>query len=500
MPGDTEASPTIQFAYSAPTASIHHYYTETAVKRLKAGNPILQTRKVYDGIGRLIQTITPAIKVLDQTTNSAIYQNVQYDWAGRVVTEALPKLTSDVTSTVKDKTLYATDPQTLTTYDFMGRVTAVTAPDTTVVNTGYRFDAASERFITEATTHATAQVNRTTTMKKDIWGNIIESVAPNGMTATYEYDALNRMTKYSIGNYQGQTFYDVGGRKVKTIDPNMGTWAYAYDAYGNLVTQTDQMGCITATSYDELNRPLARTHGVDNSSLFKCAGRTDPDQNKNVEYRYDTYLDDPTVVSAGIGHLTKVGDATGYTILKYDRRGRVIEQVRQISDVENSKDLGKYYWMWSYHPDDSVKQMVYPNRETVTFTYDDFGRSTGISGKSGPEPSRITTYASNYQHDYLGRLTQIQFPSTTSPITLTNTYSAWSVKGAAGKTANTTAQYSTAQSTTVKLLDLTYSYDWLGNILTMKDQSDPTVAPNEMVTYTYDALNRVYAAMQSSLP
>lgn len=264
------------------------------------------------------------------------------------------------------------------------------------------------------------------------------------------------------------------------------------------------MGCITTMTYDELDRPLTKTHSaaLDSQSHPLCVGRTTNLQNKNVTYSYDTYPtndpDNPLTPSASIGHLTKVSDATGYVILKYDRRGRITEQVRQITDVETSKNLGKYYTLWSYNPDDSVKQMVYPNRETVNFVYDAHGRSYSVSGKTGTPDTTI--YANDYLFDHLGRLKQVVFPSATNPITLTNAYADWSVKGAGGKTSNTTAQYTTiknAQSVTVKILDLSYTYDWLGNILIAKDQSDPSVASNETMTYTYDALNRVYSAIQS---
>ena len=54
----------------------------------------------------------------------------------------------------------------------------------------------------------------------------------------------------------------MGGALVD--DPDMGQWSYEYFASGELKSQTDAKGQLTAMTYDKLGRMLTRTDaGVD---------------------------------------------------------------------------------------------------------------------------------------------------------------------------------------------------------------------------------------------
>ncbi len=481
MSGDTETQPTILFAYFDPPAgNTTNYYTQTSVKRAYNASPVLQTRKVYDGIGRVIQNISTNVAVTPNSTsgtsNVDVYTNYAFDFSGKVTTTTIPAVDTNLALTIKSFANLTSGPKRTVIYDQLGRAVTATDTDGNSTTTSYTMDMASRLMITTTINPE----NQKSSSKSDIWGNVIQVVAAentaNPITANYVYDSANRMTSYSINSVSGTVTYDNAGRKKSTTDPSMGTWAYTYDLFGNVATQTDALGCKVLMSYDVLNRVKSKAYDISAANCSGVRNNNNYDLGSGKGNVYFTY-DENSSSNAGIGHMTKMEDFTGVTYWTYDRRGRVTSESRSLTDRVVNKSLGSYTSYWSYLPDDSVRQMVLPNRNVITYTYDSQGRATSNG------------YFSSSKYDESGRMVKITLPNS---LDLAWSYRGWTDTNDAGRMQRQTAAFTSPAQT---VLDLTYDYDKVGNILTIDDNS----SSKEQLTFTYDALNRVLSAISTAI-
>ncbi|MQA36026.1 RHS repeat-associated core domain-containing protein [Modestobacter roseus] len=114
----------------------------------------------------------------------------------------------------------------------------------------------------------------------------------------YTYDEFGRMRTYSSGRGISHTYsYDALDRVTKTATSNGGgTVTYDYDEAGRLTTRVDPSG-TTTMSYDPLGRLTSRTHSMNNLT---------------IDYTYDK-----------TGNLATVTDPGGTTSYTYDTRNLV---------------------------------------------------------------------------------------------------------------------------------------------------------------------------------
>lgn len=137
---------------------------------------------------------------------------------------------------------------------------------------------------------------------------------PDGYAVTYDYDALNRMTRrtYPDGTYDEVTyqkldvatfrdrkgritsyFYDPSRRLKSVRDPLGRVTSYTWCECGTLESMTDGNGRKTSWEYDTLNRVIReiRNDGVtDTHYVYDSAGRlvssTDPN-GQTVSWTYN---------------------------------------------------------------------------------------------------------------------------------------------------------------------------------------------------------------------
>jgi len=174
-------------------------------------------------------------------------------------------------------------------------------------------------------------------------------------------------------------------------------------------------------------------------------------------------------------------DNSGSTIWEYDLRGRLIHEAKTVIDYQdpaNQQDnlsLGTYHTYWSYNSDDSARQMVYPNGETVNFAYHAQGAVSRISSIQD-ETEQTRDYLTSAGYDAAGRTLSRMMGS---GIAQAYTYYPWTQQG--GR-----LQAMTAQRGVENYQNLAYSYDQVGNILQIND-----AVANEALVFTYDDLNRL---------
>ena len=100
-----------------------------------------------------------------------------------------------------------------------------------------------------------------------ILGNVISGTAPNAGDGSVTV----RVTD--------------GGALLQRVD-------YGYDVFGNLTSQTDARNCVTAITYDDLNRPRTKTY----SGPGAC------DSTPDVTYAYDSTNNGNEGIGTGHAH------------------------------------------------------------------------------------------------------------------------------------------------------------------------------------------------------
>ena len=492
-PGDSSNSPTISAVYFDGTPS----WIEVTPKNGSTG------RKIYDGLGRLIQTQQGNVTLPVGTRDVVV--DYEYNSLNQVTRQSVPV---DIALYEGVGAIYRKQvgsPGTTNSYDLLGRLQTVTAPDNTQKSFSYGVETAqtiqkasanhyqpfsewlSFTQTTETVTCDGQQVQLVNRIYQNVWG---QSVAVRSALPPYVYyrydpagnlldalswDGTTTYTENSQNYAQGNATsigYDLAGRKVSMTDADMGSWSYTYDAAGNLARQKDAKSQATCLYYDVLNCLKGKNY------QGNTACPADPGSGYTVVFTYDLL----NANNNGKGRRTGMTDASGNTVWEYDLRGRLIHEARTIIDFQdpaNQQDdlsLGTYHTYWSYNPDDSVRQMVYPNGETVNYAYNSQGLIGQVySVQDVTDTTRFYVSATDYNAG--GQAINRTFGN---GINQTFTYYPWTQQG--GRLQNLLAQRSGVPT----YQNLSLTYDEVGNVKQLADG-----VANETLNFTYDNLNRL---------
>jgi RHS repeat-associated protein len=296
---------------------------------------------VQDGLGRTSQT------QLTSDPSGTDFTDTTYDGLGRKSTVSNPYRTTSST----------TDGTTTYSYDVLDRVTMVSQPDTSSINTTYsgncttvKDEAGKARESCSDALGRMTQVfedpsglNYETDYAYDALGNLLSvnqkggsPTSSNWRTRTFTYDSLSRLLCAANPEIQAVTCPNAPA----TTYP-IGATVYSYDSNGNMVTKTapspnqSPSGTKTATttySYDQLNRLTGKSYND---------GYTSNGPTPSSSYAYDgTTLTGctttpPTLAdSYPIGHRTSMCDGSGGTSWAYDKMNRVLQERRTIGTVK----------------------------------------------------------------------------------------------------------------------------------------------------------------------
>ncbi len=373
---------------------------------------------------------------------------------------------------------------TKASYDHVGR--KVTETDALGNVTGYEYDEAGQLVKT------TDALGNTEKYSYDAAGNKTSETDKKGNETKYQYDAKNQLVKLTdaMGNATEYS-YDHVGNVLKEITPK-GTTRYEYDAInqkieeknelkektlydydknGNLTHVTDALGRVTVYSYDSLNQKTEQKAAL---------GQT-------TKYQYDA-----------LGNVIRETDALGNSVeTRYDALGRVI----QATDKNGNKT-----------------STVYDDKNgTVTVTAADGGvtkteldllsRETEVTDALGHVTRKQYDGNGNLirETDALGRVTECRYDELDRRISMNLKYQEngktkdcittyeYDKNGNKKKETNAKGQVSKwnydALNRVVKEINAengeqSYTYDKLGNMLTMTDNTGTT-------KYSYDALSRM---------
>lgn len=320
-----------------------------------------------------------------------------------------------------------------------------------------------------------------TSYEYDKNGNIVTETSPNGVTITYRYDMMNRLLETSqpgVDEYgqsktiKVQSHYNWEGKVDYTIDAMGNKTEYVYNKRGlpekviNIVTiDGEKTELITAYQYDRAGNLIAEV-SPENYDPDK-----EPIETENrIEYTYDWKGRLKTKEFVGIEK--QVDPDNGYAwievpvriVLKayeYDNNGNLIKELDALGyeagtgyDTD-SKIKSGYGTVYTYTLDNRVETVLDPE----------------TAAKGLP-------YSVKYEYDALGRKTA------ETKVKGTNKDDKYET--------TTTYEYDELGYIEAVLVDgekkQSYDYDWHGNLAVQTD------AENNTTTYAYNVMNQLVRA------
>lgn len=274
-----------------------------------------------------------------------------------------------------------------------------------------------------------------TSYQYDTLSRLIATIQPGSISTGFGYDSNNNQISVTDPNTNTTSYsYDDMGRVYQTISPDTGTTTYSYDPAGNLKTKTDAKGITTSYSYDAANR-LTTIHFP-----------TDAD----TSYAYDTCIN-------GKGRLCTLIDASGTTSYEYTKKGQIAKETRTI-------DGTAYVTQYSYDMNGNIMTMTYPSGRVIAYAYS--------YNKPASVRNNTANLATNIIYKPFGGITALTYGNTIS------------------ETIGFDNQYRIASIIVGTILNLSYTDDTNGNITTIVNNLDST----KNKSYTYDALDRLTTA------
>src|SRR5215217_2882077 len=339
---------------------------------------LLKTRTSADMLGRIVLT-----EQTEDGVNYSIYARKAYEQMGKIIYTSNP-MRYNVSSN--------TDGWTRVTRDNAGRVTevatfgGVTQPAST--GTAGIYTGSITTSYTAETVTITDQAGKQRKSASNALGRVTQLYEdPSGLNylTSYDYDVFGNL-RHVYQGAQTRTFnYDSLSRLRSAVNPESGTINYMYDDNGNLLTRTDARGVVSTYAYDALNRPTTRSYS---------------DGTPTVTYSYDAIG-----IANSKGRLTSVSSSiANYNYSGFDGMGRI---------NGSSQIMGSQIYTASYTYDlaGHLKTITYPSGRTVTYAYDNAGRTNSVIGALGDGTNR--NYTTGISYDAGSRITQEQFGTTT---------------------------------------------------------------------------------------
>jgi RHS repeat-associated protein len=336
------------------------------------------------------------------------------------------------------------NPHTSYEYDAVGRVTKMTTPSGNATSYSYDDDDRMKTIsppspaglvILDFTMHVSYDNYDSTTGLVNV-----VTTDPNGHNTTRGYDSLGRLVRsidalgnvtqygyqynllHSIADANGNvTSYDYNSNRylTKTTFFDGAYETYSVNSTGGVTAVTDRKGVTAYYAYDNYGRLISVTYGTGSGAPYVSYsyggqnlgtvtdGRSSPAV--SVGYTYDSQWRLATETEgAGVitySYTTPAGDEvasdrvdppsgqTGTTVtgtMTYDTFGR-------LTRIDWSPVAGGF--TFAYNADGQYASMQFPNGQSRTFTYDNQGRLTALANLD-THGANLITYSYGYDYDW----------------------------------------------------------------------------------------------------
>lgn len=399
-PGDSENLPTTSYGYvlnhSVTGGTVN--YVETQQREESGESGVITSRSYYDGLGRMLHQVSEG----SSAGHFVVSGYTAYSKRGlpQYTYQPFASTSLDFTNTVDDSVGYVE-----TLYDELGRVVKTFTPSD---------DNNSRSFSTIAYEPLIQKIydNEQTNASSDHYGSYkqltfdgllndkgqgrlvqvdeVVALTIDGKktgTATvwstqYEYDVLGNFTKLTDAQSNERVMmYDGLSRNYFYNDPNRGYFWTAFDAASNILATRDANGNEVHNIYDGANRLLNEYHITPTTTNAKVDQAWVPSFDAQGLTPVTTFTYDKIGLSSSgysLGRLVKVEDQAGYSQYKFDNRGRVSEQSRQITGHGIHSAL--YTSKRQYDTMDRLTRYDYADGTYLTYGYDDRGLLNNLSG------------------------------------------------------------------------------------------------------------------------
>ena len=387
-----------------------------------------------------------------------------YDAFGRVAKAFYPTTEGNGSKSTFNKSFDNVSP-TVTVYDVLDRATSVTLPDNSTTTTAYTVDNSSHALVTTVT-DALHNVQATHTNGSGKTLKTIQKSGPDGeITTSFEYDGIQRLVRVTDteGNVTTST-YDMGDRRTEVNHPASGITSFTYDALGNVLTkQTANLakeGKFITYDYDYL----------------RLTGINYPDHpENNVKY----YYGGRNASQNRIGRLMLREDGTGAIEYFYGKMGEVTKTRRTM--IVPNQAIATYVTQWTYDSHNRLLEMIYPDEEKITYSYNLGGQLEKVHGYK------------SYGYDYVSKIGYDKFEQRTYLKYCNGAETFYTYDPQRRRLQNLTVN-----SGGNTIMDNAYTYDAVSNVLSVVNGASVPQsgkAGGQMAhTYTYDALYRLVSA------
>ena len=387
-----------------------------------------------------------------------------YDAFGRVAKAFYPTTEGTGSKSTFNKSFDNVSP-TVTVYDVLDRATSVTLPDNSTTTTAYTVDNSSHALVTTVT-DALHNVQATHTNGSGKTLKTIQKSGPDGeITTSFEYDGIQRLVRVTDteGNVTTST-YDMGDRRTEVNHPASGITSFTYDALGNVLTkQTANLakeGKFITYDYD----------------YQRLTGINYPDHpENNVKY----YYGGRNASQNRIGRLMLREDGTGAIEYFYGKMGEVTKTRRTM--IVPNQAIATYVTQWTYDSHNRLLEMIYPDEEKITYSYNLGGQLEKVHGYK------------SYGYDYVSKIGYDKFEQRTYLKYCNGAETFYTYDPQRRRLQNLTVN-----SGGNTIMDNAYTYDAVSNVLSVVNGASVPQsgkAGGQMAhTYTYDALYRLVSA------
>ena len=431
----------------------------------------IETVTFVDGFGRPVQVKKDGTVTDVENGSASSAENVMivsgrnvYDAFGRVAKTYYPTTEPLGNKAAFNKSFDNVTP-TITAYDVLDRAIKVTLPDNAETKTTYSLERSSHALVTSVE-DALSNVQTTHTSGSGKTLKSIQESGPDGdIVTTFEYDGIQRLVRVTDadGNVTTST-YDMGDRRTEVNHPASGKTTFTYDALGNVTSkQTANLAGEGKTI----------TYDYDYNRL---TGINYPDHpENNVKY----YYGGRNASQNRIGRLMLREDGTGAIEYFYGKMGEVTKTRRTM--IVPNQAIATYVTQWTYDSHNRLLEMIYPDEEKVTYTYDLGGQLTNVHGYK------------SYGYDYVNRIGYDKFGQRTYMKYCNGAETFYTYDPQRRRLQNLKVN---AGGNTI--MDNAYTYDAVSNVLSVANGAalpQSGKAGGQMShSYTYDALYRLTGA------
>jgi RHS repeat-associated protein len=368
-----------------------------------------------------------------------------------------------------------------------------------------------QRFTFDTAGHLTAESDlngETTRLSYDGGGRLSTVTDSGGRTFSYSYAGNGDIA--SVADSAGRSVaygYDSAGNLVRVTDATGETTNFGYDADHRLLTMTDPRGGTTTNAFDSAGRVTAQIDPMGRRTSFEYDGATttvtDPNANREIETYSNgtlsavtraagtpqaatwTYSSDSPTLAA-----TSITDPNGHTVhYSYDDRGNVLSTTDALGRTTRS----------TYDALDDLTSVTDPSGHTASYTYDGSGN---LLDESRPVTETGATARTSYAHAdaaHPGDVTSLTDPSggvwsyaydrygNRNAVTDPLGHSTTAVYDALSRRTSTVTAKGNEAGPNPNAFATTYTYDELGDLLTV---SDPL---GSRVSKSYDASGNLVA-------